>query len=99
MLKQLYQYIGQSIVYDGMRCQLIEILEDGPSLVFSCPGQKSSIQTNQHGEASRRTPDSYTVPLLSSIHRELHPAARALIPDDQQQAFIDYFSAAEVALD
>ena len=92
MLKELYQYIGQSIIYDGMRCQLIEILQDGPALVFSCPDQKASIQVNQHGDASRRTPNNYTVPLLSSIHNELHPAARELIPADQQQAFINYFS-------
>ena len=92
MLKELYQYIGQSILYDGMRCQLIEVLEDGPSLVFTCPGQKSTIQANQHGDASRRTPDNYTVPLLSSIHEDLHPAAKALIPEDRHQDFIRYFS-------
>lgn len=99
MIKELYQYIGQTIVFDGKRCQLIEILEDGPSLVFTCPGQKASIQANQHGEASRRTPDSYTVPLMSSVEQGLHPAARALIPEHRQQAFIDYFSGAEFSAD
>ena len=92
MLKELYQYIGQSILFDGMHCQLIEILEDGPALVFTCPDQKASIQANQHGDASRRTPNSYTVPLLSSVNDDLHPAAKALIPEHQQQAFLRYFS-------
>lgn len=92
MLHELYLYIGQTIVYEGTRCQLIEILEDGPSLVFSCPDHKATIQTNQHGDANRRTPENYTVPLLSSVHNDLHPAARELIPEERQQEFIDYFS-------
>jgi hypothetical protein len=92
MVKELYQYIGNSIIYDGMRCQLIEIIEDGPSLVFTCPEQAASIQANQHGDAGRRAPNNYTVPLLSEIQRDLHPAARALIPADRRQAFVDYFS-------
>ena len=94
MLKELYQYIGKTIVHDGTSCQLIEILEDGPSLVFQCPGQKSTIQTSQHGDALRRTPDTYTVPLISSIQQDLHPVAKSLIPSNQHQAYIDYFASA-----
>ena len=91
MLKELYQYIGQSIIHDGMRCQLIEILEDGPSLVFNCPEKKSSIQTNQHGDANRKAPSTYTIPLLSTIHNDLHPVVKELIPDEQHKDFLAYF--------
>jgi len=55
---------------------------------------KATIQTNQHGDANRRTPENYTVPLLSQVHNDLHPAARELIPAERHQAFIDYFSRA-----
>ena len=94
MLKELYQYIGCSITHDGRYCQLIEILEDGPSLVFKCPDEQLTIQTNQHGDASRKVAGTYTVPLLSSIHHDLHPVVKTLIPEKHHQAFIDYFSKA-----
>ena len=92
MLRELYQYIGESIIYEGMRCQLIEILEEGPHLVFQCPDKQSDIQSNQHGDATRRSPGTYTVPLLSSIGNDLHPAVKALLPDEQHQQFLTYFT-------
>lgn len=92
MLQTLYQYIGQSIVLDGKRCQLVEVLAQGPALVFLCPDERHSIQANQHGDAGRRTPNHYTVPLLSELGGRLHPAAQALIPEAQHQALLDYFA-------
>ena len=92
MLQALYQYIGHTIVFDGKRCQLVEVLEQGPALVFLCPDEIGSIQANQHGDAGRRTPNHYTVPLISELGDQLHPAAQALIPVDQQQALLDYFA-------
>jgi hypothetical protein len=91
MVNELYQYVGSSIVFEGMRCQLIEIIENGPALVFTCPEQTKPIQANQYGDAGRRAPNNYTVPLLSECHPGLHPAAEAVIPQHRHQAFVDYF--------
>ena len=91
MLRELYQYIGESIIFEGMRCQLIEILEDGPHLVFQCPDKQSIIQTNQHGDATRRSPTTYTVPLLSSVENDLHPVVKELLPEEQHEKYRTYF--------
>ena len=80
MINQLHQYIGNSIEHEGRICQLIEILEAEQSLVFVCPSAAPVIQANQHGEAGRHAPQTWTVPLLSSIGDDLHPVTKQVFP-------------------
>lgn len=80
MINRLHQFIGNSIEHDGKTCRLIEILEAEQALVFVCPNTAPVIQTNQHGEAGRHAPQTYTVPLLSSIGNDLHPVAKQVFP-------------------
>jgi len=80
MLTQLHKYIGACIQHDGKTCRLIEILETEQALVFVCPETAPVIQANQHGEAGRHAPQTYTVPMLSSIGNELHPVAKQVFP-------------------
>lgn len=80
MIKSLHQYIGSTIEHEGTTCQLIEILEAEQSLVFVCPTAAPVIQANQHGEAGRHAPQTWTVPLLSSIGNDLHPVAKQVFP-------------------
>jgi hypothetical protein len=80
MLNTLHQYIGRSIEHEGQTCELIEILEAEQSLVFVCRDAAPVLQANQHGEAGRHAPQTYTVPLLSAIGQELHPVARQIFP-------------------
>ena len=77
-LDQLRKMIGLSLLHQGILCRVIEILEDGPSLVLQSIEEEPSIQANQHGEATRRTPVSYTVPVLNDTNTELHPQFLAL---------------------
>lgn len=91
MIEQLNQFLGQTIDHDGQRCQLIEILEDGPMLVFLCPDEDSSIQTNQHGDATRRSPNTYSVPLVSSGGDQLHPVAQAIFPEALHAELLERF--------
>ena len=77
-LDQLRNMIGLCLLHQGMLCRVIEVLEDGPSLVLQSIEEDPSIQPNQHGEANRRTPVSYTVPVLSEAQSELHPQFLAL---------------------
>jgi len=81
MISQLHLYIGNEITINGSRCQLIEILEDGPALVFMCMEHHLSIQGDQHGTAYRKVNKTYTIPCLSEIKNELHPAAKDILPD------------------
>jgi len=80
MLDHLQQYIGCKITYKGKRCQLIEVLEDGPALVFMCLEKETTIQSDQHGGAHRRIHETHTVPCLSEIHDDLHPVVKEVLP-------------------
>lgn len=77
-LEQLRGMIGLHVVHNGLQCQVIEVLEDGPSLVLQSQGDHKPVQSNQHGEASRRVPETFTVPVLSRDKQEIHPQFLAL---------------------
>lgn len=71
---QLRQLIGRQLSLEGKTCQVIEVLEDGPSLVVECTEGDTRIQGNQFGDGARRVQQHHTVPVYSSIDREqLHP--------------------------
>ncbi len=89
MLNQLYELIGEKIIHDQQDCVLIEVLEDGPHLVFQCQGRKS-IQLNQHGNAHRRASPTYTIHCLNESGTDLHPVLKALIAEDRRPALLDY---------
>lgn len=80
MIDILHQYIGSTLEHEGQTCELIEILEAEQALVFVCRRAAPVLQANQHGEAGRHAPQTYTVPLLSTVGQELHPVARQIIP-------------------
>ena len=77
-LDQLRSMIGLRLMHQGTACQVIEVLEDGPSLVLQSLNEAPTIQPNQHGEATRRTPVTYTIPVLNHEKTELHPQFLAL---------------------
>ncbi len=76
-LDQLRSLIGLFVYHQGVCCQVIEVLEDGPAIVLLSE-EPPTIQPNQHGEATRRTPVTYTIPVLNAEQDELHPAFLAL---------------------
>ncbi|MDH5767171.1 MAG: hypothetical protein OEZ38_14245 [Gammaproteobacteria bacterium] len=90
MLHHLQQIIGTELTVNGSQCQLIEILEDGPAMVFMCMDHSKTIQSDQHGGAHRRVQKTYTVPCLSEIHNELHPITRQLLPDEIHAEFLAF---------
>lgn len=90
MLKQLHQYIGQEITYNGKRCQLIEILETESALVFTCINNDTNIQGDQHGNAHRKVHATYTVPCLSETCKDLHPTVKQLLPDDSHLQLLEF---------
>ncbi len=71
MLRQL---IGRNLTYQGITCRVIEILAEGPQLVLQDCNEGKVIQTNQYGEANRRVPRVFTVPLLNPRRDGLNPA-------------------------
>lgn len=77
-IEQLRGMIGLRMRHQGVLCQVIEVLEDGPSLVLQNCDEGTTIQPNIYGEANRRVPLTYTVPVLTGDRLELHPAFLAL---------------------
>lgn len=77
-LNQLRQMIGLHVRHEGLTCTVIEVLEDGPSLVLQVLGRSSTIQTNQYGNPNRRVPVTYTVPVLTEERDALHDEFLAL---------------------
>lgn len=69
-LEQLRGMIGIKLRHNNKDCQVVEVLEDGPSLVLQT--FESNIQQDQHGTAHRRTPETFCISVLSKDKRELN---------------------------
>jgi len=78
-LNTLHKLIGLEFSYDNRSCTLIEIIDEGPSLVIQCQ-EKKTIQTNQHGNAHRKSHPTYTIACLNEFRTDLHPVLKAALP-------------------
>ena len=76
-IEQLRGMIGVHVHHEGVRCEVVEVLEDGPTLILASIGE-DTIQSDQFGSPSRRVPQTYTVPVVASDDTGLHPAFLAL---------------------
>lgn len=74
----LPQLVGRAVRYRGRRLQILEVLLDGPALVLCEPQGQRVIQADQFGDARRRAPETWTVPVFGPGRRELHPLFREL---------------------
>lgn len=70
-LSQLRGMIGQQVIYQGYRCQIIEVLEQNTELVLQIE-EHHIIQPDQYGEARRVVPKTLTIPVLTADKAELH---------------------------
>jgi len=77
-LQQLRGMIGLHVVHNGIPCQIIEVLDDGPAIVLQSHNPDKPVQSNQHGEGNRRVHETFTVPVLTRDKREFHPQYLAL---------------------
>jgi hypothetical protein len=68
---ELRAMIGMGVWYQGSQGTIIEVLEDGPSLVLQTTSS-ASIQSNLHGHPTRRSPQTLTVRVLSENGTALH---------------------------
>jgi hypothetical protein len=70
-LTQLRGMIGQRVIHEGLRCLVVEVLEQDLEIVLQVE-EHHSIQPDQYGEARRIAPDTLTIPVLSADRTELH---------------------------
>lgn len=64
-LDKLRTLIGKKVDHQGVTCEVIEVLEDGPTLILQDCELHPVIQPDQHGEAHRRVPTTRTIPVFS----------------------------------
>jgi len=76
LLQQLRALIGQTLVYSGHHCRIIEVLDQEKALVLRCEDNERVIQGNQFGEATRRVQCCHTLPLFDEQHC-LNPVIRS----------------------
>ncbi len=76
--KQLKSLLGQPLTYQGLPCCIIDILDEEPALVLQDCSSQRVIQSNQHGEASRRVSRTFTVALLNVRRDALNPLLEGL---------------------
>jgi len=79
----LEKLIGRSGEVEGKWLEVIEIIHDGSQVVLKETGTKRSILSNQYGEASSLTFQTYTIPLRSTLRNELHPVIKSLLDDEE----------------
>ena len=57
--------IGASVIHEGVRCRLLEILEEERSIVLEACHRVSELQSGQGGGAVRRVPKRHVVRIFS----------------------------------
>ena len=72
-ITKLRQLIGVRVRYLEDIWQVIEILEDGPTLVLESLQQRKVVQQNQYGEGHRRVPHRLSIPIYGDDRQSLHP--------------------------
>jgi len=87
MNSQLHNLIGQKITQNNKLCMLIEVIDEGPLLVFQCQSKKE-IQHDQHGNAKRRSLPTFTINCLNEFKTDLHPTLKALLNAHQQKQIL-----------
>ena len=80
--EQMRSMIGLRVKHHEVYCQVVEIIEDGPAIVLEDLEKHTSIQADQHGEAHRKVPKTYTITILSKDQYEFSPEFLALEPID-----------------
>ena len=66
--EKLTNLLGQSLIYQGISCQVIDILVDETALVLRDGHDRKVIHADQYGDASFRAPQTFTVAVLN-VHR------------------------------
>lgn len=78
LLRALRALLGTEVLHQGVRCRLLEVIDDGPLLILEDCEENKTLQENQYGGLWRRVPQVYTVPVLAADGCEPHPQFAAL---------------------
>ena len=71
--------LGREVVIDGRRYLVHELLKDCESLVLMPVDRTYKIQADQYGDPRRRTQETLTLPLKSTLDDDLHPLVKQIL--------------------
>ncbi|MDH5545320.1 MAG: hypothetical protein OEZ43_06985 [Gammaproteobacteria bacterium] len=80
---QLRNMIGLLVRYEGVHCKVVEVVDEGPAIVLEDLEFHLSIQADQHGEAHRRVPQTYTIEVFSPDQLEFSMGFLNIEPVEQ----------------
>lgn len=69
-IDQLRGLINLRIIHQGEYCRVIEVIEENLSIVVEHEERDPTIQSDQHGHASRKVPQTAIIPVLNSTGDE-----------------------------
>lgn len=75
---QLDALIGRATEHDGRLVRVVDWVPEGPALVLAELASGGPIQTDQFGEARRRAPRRWTVPVYDPESGALHAVIQNL---------------------
>lgn len=76
----LRDMIGLKVSYKGVACQVVEVIEEDLAVVLADMESHIGIQADQHGEAHRKVPKTYTIDIYTPDRREFSSAFLSLEP-------------------
>jgi hypothetical protein len=82
LLNALSRLIGREAMIEQRRVCVVEVLCEGPNLVLSEIGA-DKMQESLYGQARRRAPRHFQIPLRSEIGKQLHPVVRAFLSAEE----------------
>lgn len=76
-VEQLREMLGTCVMHEGVEWRVIEVLEDGPSIVLlnHC---HNVVQSDQYGDGYRRVVEHRTIQILTEDGAAIHPDFLAL---------------------
>jgi len=87
LMHRLSLLIGRETIVEGRHVRVVDVLRENESLVLSEVGREN-MQESLYGQARRRAPRHFQVPLRSVVSTQLHPVLRALLHEHEQAALL-----------
>jgi len=76
--EQLRRRVGTRVMYQGVKCTLVEVLEDDATVVLEACHKFSELQSGQAGDSLRHVPKIISIPIYIGSARRLNPALAEL---------------------
>lgn len=64
-IEQIRGLIGLRVIHQSESCRVVEVIEESLSIVVEHEDRELVIQSDQHGHANRRAPQTTIIPVLS----------------------------------